>query len=74
MGDISRRRQQIATIRPARDNPTSLEERIAQLRQVGVVTTPTVDVRSFRPVARRHGALRRFLADRNGGGLDAPTG
>jgi prevent-host-death family protein len=63
---ISRRGQPIAEIRPVRDEPTSLEDRIAELRRLGVVTTPTVDRRPLRPIERRRGALRRFLADRNG--------
>ena len=63
---ISRRGTPIAEIRPFRPGPLTLEKRIGELREQGVVTTPPIGTRSFRPLAHRRGALRRFLADRNG--------
>jgi prevent-host-death family protein len=63
---ISRRGEPIAEIRPIRRAPVSLEERIDELRQRGAVTEPSTGARSLRPLARRPGALRRFLSDRAG--------
>jgi prevent-host-death family protein len=63
---ISRRGKPIAEIRPLFTGPLTLERRIGELREQGVVTTPTVRARSCRPIVRREGALRRFLADRDG--------
>lgn len=62
---ISRRGEPIAEIRPLRHGPTSLEQRISDLSEQGVVTSPSADHGSLKPLARRPGALRRFLSDRN---------
>ena len=62
---ISRHGQPIAEIRPIERAPATLEERIAELTERGVLTTPTDDRASLRPLARRPGALARFLEDRN---------
>lgn len=62
---ISRRGEPIAEIRPLRPGPPTLEQRIGELRELGVVTTPGIGSRSYRPLAQRRGALRRFLADRD---------
>jgi prevent-host-death family protein len=63
---ISRHGRAIAEIRPLRDEPTTLEDRIAELRAQGALTSPPAAPAAFRPVARRRGALRRFLAEREG--------
>jgi len=62
---ISRRGQTIAEIRPVGKEPTSLADRIRELSEHGVVTSPSADRGSLEPVVRRPGALDRFLADRN---------
>jgi prevent-host-death family protein len=63
---ISRRGAPIAEVRPISPAPRTLEERIVELQERGVVTKPSAAARSYRPLARRRGALRRFLADRDG--------
>lgn len=63
---ISRHGKAIAEIRPLRDEPTTLEDRIADLRAQGTLTPQPATPASFRPIARRRGALRRFLAERDG--------
>jgi prevent-host-death family protein len=63
---ISRRGLPIAEIRPVRDEPTSLADRIAELRRQGALTEPSPRTEPYRPIARRPGALRRFLSDRDG--------
>ena len=64
---ISRRGEPIAEIRPLRREPAALEQRIGELREQGVLSAPSPRMAArLKPVARRAGALRRFLADRNG--------
>jgi prevent-host-death family protein len=63
---ISRRGEPIAEIRPLRLEPLDLERRIAELRERGAVTTPATGARAYRPIASRQGALRRFMAARDG--------
>jgi prevent-host-death family protein len=63
---ISRRGEPIAEIRPVRREPASLDQRIGELREQGVLSAPSPRTAGrLTPVARRAGALRRFLADRN---------
>lgn len=62
---ISRHGQPIAEVRPISRAPESLEQRIADLTERGVLTTPVGDMESLRPIAYRPGALERFLADRD---------
>jgi prevent-host-death family protein len=62
---ISRRGQTIAEIRPLRNGPTSLAQRIIELSEQGVLTPPSIERGALRPLVRRPGALRRFLSDRN---------
>jgi antitoxin (DNA-binding transcriptional repressor) of toxin-antitoxin stability system len=61
---ISRRGQTIAEIRPLRQGPTGLAQRIIELSQQGALTSPSGDPGNLQPVARRPGALHRFLSDR----------
>jgi prevent-host-death family protein len=64
---ISRRGEPIAEIRPVRREPAALEQRISDLREQGVLSASSPRKAARRkPVVRRTGALRRFLADRNG--------
>jgi prevent-host-death family protein len=62
---ISRRGEPIAEIRPLRHGPAGLAQRIIELSDQGVLTPPSGDRASLRPLAHRPGALRRFLSDRN---------
>jgi prevent-host-death family protein len=62
---ISRRGQTIAEIRPLRNGPTGLAQRIVELSEQGALTPPSNEHGRFAPVVRRPGALRRFLSDRN---------
>ena len=62
---ISRRGEPIAEIRPLRHGPAGLEQRIDELSEQGVLTQPSRDHGSLRPLAHRPGALERFLSDRN---------
>lgn len=63
---ISYRGQPIAEIRPLRREPAALEQRISELRDQGVLSSPSPrKAVGLKPVARRSGALRRFLAERN---------
>jgi prevent-host-death family protein len=56
----------IAEIRPiARSDDESLEERLSRLRASGVVTSPREPIGTLAPVARRTGALHRFLEERD---------
>ena len=64
---ISRRGEPIAEIRPVRREPAALEQRVSELREQGVLSASSPrKAACLKPVARRTGALRRFLADRNG--------
>jgi prevent-host-death family protein len=62
---IARRGEPIAEIRGIQRAPATLAERLRDLQEQGVLTRPTASIGRLRPVARRRGALRRFLADRS---------
>ena len=61
----SRDRKTEAEIRSIRQRqkPT-LDERLKDLERSGVLVQSAIPRRTFRPVERRPGALRRFLAER----------
>lgn len=61
---ISRHGRAIAEVRPA-PRSADVAERIEELARQGVVVTAPVDKAKWKRVARRPGALRRFLEDRN---------
>jgi prevent-host-death family protein len=56
---------QIAEIRPVEPQATSLDARLAQLELEGVIKRATRPGTLPEPVARRPGALSRFLATRD---------
>ncbi len=56
----------VAEVRPIAPVGAGLEDRVRQLEDRGVVVRPGVREGKLRPIARRHGALERFLADRDG--------
>ena len=60
---VSYRGEPVAEIRPIGRNST-LEERLADLERSGSLVRSAIPRRTFRPVARRPGALERFLAGR----------
>lgn len=62
---VSYRGEPVAEIRSIerRREPT-LEERLDDLRRTGCLVPPKNPRQPFRPVARRPGALARFLAER----------
>lgn len=62
---ISRHGRAIAEIRPVETAPVTVEQRLKDLTERGVVTRPGIPDGRLRPVARRPGALERFLRDRN---------
>jgi len=62
---ISRHGQPIAEIRPIQREPVTLERRIVELTERGVIVPPADPTAVMRPIANRPGALERFLADRD---------
>jgi len=56
---------QVAEIRPVETAPAALEARLAQLERAGVVQRAAQPGESPTPVARRRGALSRFVASRD---------
>ncbi len=61
---ITVRGEPVAEIRPYQAAPVSLAERLKHLQEKGVVVPAENPDRTFTTVARRKGALSRFLADR----------
>lgn len=60
---ITHRGEPVAELRRVEQRKESLEERLERLRQEGLVSRPT-GKSVFKPLARRPGALRRFLKSR----------
>jgi prevent-host-death family protein len=54
-----------AELRPIEPEGTGLAERLDRLAQRGVVVRRKADANALQPVARRPGALERFLAERD---------
>ena len=54
----------VAEIRPYQAEPISLAERIKYLQERGAIVPAENSDRTFETVARRKGALARFIADR----------
>ena len=55
----------VAEIRPIAAEPQSLVSRLEELEREGIVQRPATPTLSGRAVARRRGALSRFLASRD---------
>ena len=65
---VTYRGKPVAEIRPLeRGRERTLEERLEELRRTGCLVPAANAKQPFRPVARRPGALARFLAERAGG-------
>ena len=64
---VTHRSEPVAEIRPVeRGRERTLEERLEELRRTGCLVPASNPRQPFRPVARRPGALTRFLAERAG--------
>ena len=62
---VSYRGEPVAEIRSIRQRQKqTLDERLKELERSGVLVHSAIPSRTFRPVERRPGALRRFLAER----------
>lgn len=62
---IAYRGQPLAEIRPVEKRRSPLEERLSQLEERGLVSRPARPRGPLRPLARRPGALARFLESRD---------
>ncbi len=62
---VSHRGKPVAEIRPIRSADVGLEERIEQLERRGVLRRPIDPGAPLEAVARRPGALQRFLDERD---------
>ncbi len=57
--------EEVAEIRPIEKGEPSLERRLRRLEAEGILGPPASPHGRLRPVARRHGALKRFLDSRD---------
>ena len=65
---VTHRGEPVAEIRPVeRGRDGTLEDRLEELRRTGCLVPAANPKQLLRPVARRPGALARFLAERAGG-------
>jgi len=62
---ISHRGQEVAEIRPLEPRDPDLTSRLAHLEEEGVVGRRGAPARRLRPLARKPGALNRFLESRD---------
>ena len=62
---ISYRGEEIAEVRPIERKRPSLERSLAQLEETGVITPTPAGRHPLRPLARKPGALARFLKSRD---------
>ena len=61
---ITYRGREVAEIKPIEKREETLEERIQHLRDRGVLSGPANRRAPLKPIARRPGALKRFLEER----------
>lgn len=61
---ITYRGEPVAEVRPIREEARTIEERIAEMEQRGVIVGSGRPHGKLRPLARRPGALKRFLRER----------
>ena len=61
---VSYRGKPVAEVRPIAPEPTTIEERLEELERRGVLVRSTAPAEPITKVARRPGALKRFLAER----------
>ena len=62
---VTRRGEPVAEIRPIEKPPLTMTERLDELERRGVLVRLQAPPKPLAPVARRAGALNRFLAERN---------
>jgi prevent-host-death family protein len=63
---ITRRGEPVAEVRAVKaEEPTAFEKRIAELERRGVILPATGSVKDIKPLAKRKGALKRFLRSRD---------
>jgi prevent-host-death family protein len=60
---ITHRGQPVAEVRPIDESAGSLKDRLADLERSGILT-PAVGKGALKPLARKPGALKRFLKSR----------
>ena len=63
---VTRRGEPVAEIRPIEKTPQTIGERLAELERRGILVRQRARRKPLVTVARRAGALKRFLAERNG--------
>ena len=63
---VTYRGEPVAEIRPIQPEEPELERRLLHLQQAGVLQGGTERRGELEPVARRAGALERFLSERDG--------
>jgi prevent-host-death family protein len=61
---VTYRGKPVARIQPIREESSALEDRVRRLEDAGVLAAPSDRSVGLEPVARRPGALGRFLAER----------
>ena len=61
---ITHRGKPVAEVRPIEEREVTLEERLHELERRGIVSSPRGES-SWKPLARRKGALKRFLDSRD---------
>ena len=62
---VSYRGEPVAEVRPIPERRGDILERLDDLERRGILAGPEGERRRIRPVARRPGALDRFLAERD---------
>ena len=62
---ITYRGREMAEIRPIEEREKTLEDRIRELEARGALTTAVDPDAPLKPIAKRPGALRRFLEERD---------
>ena len=63
---VSYRGEPVAEIRPISGTAEGFEDRLRRLVDRGILGPPEKRVGRLRPIARKPGALHRFLAEREG--------
>lgn len=61
---VTYRGKPVARIQPIQEESSALEDRMRRMKDAGVLVAPGDPSVNFEQVARRQGALGRFLADR----------
>lgn len=62
---ITYRGREVAEIKPIEKKEESFEDRLERLRKRGVLVGPEDPNAPIKPIARRPGALKRFLEERD---------